>query len=574
MKATIVKPWLKYYDAEKLKMQIPELSIVDYLLWRNKDRMQMNALNYFDRNISLQEMYDNSLKTANAYAALGVKENDIVVVCSATTPEIVYTFYGLSLIGAIPNMIDPRYSAEGIREVIDEVDSHFVVTLDVAYDKVVEAVKGTNVEKVVVLSPAESLPPVKKFAYLKLKSPKVKNLPENFVDWADFFEAGKDHKVEYIHDRADRCCVIVHTGGTTGKSKSVMLSDRNINSIHFQYYKGLMANTTSHGKDKFLNVMPPFIAYGLGYGVHLPIASGMTSVIIPQLEPKELAKLVMKHKPQDIAGVPAHIQVMIEDRRMRKADLSFFKNCCVGGDSIPVPAEEKVNEFLKAHGAKYPLTKGYGMTELAAVTTACMLDVNRVGSVGVPHADFLIAAFDPESGEELELGQTGEICVHGPTTMIGYYNNQTETDNIVRTHADGLKWVHTGDYGYMDEDGFVYIKGRIKRVIIRVDGFKVYPTIIEDVLSKCEKVSACAVVGMRDEKEIQGQVPCAFVALKPGCDAAEAEAELRELCRRDLAEYQQPAAIRIVDELPYTSIGKVDFRKLEEIALEKASVLR
>ncbi len=568
MKATEAKPWLKYLDAEALKRKYPELSIVDYLLWRNIDRLESTALSYYDNKIDFIELYDHICRTANSYAAMGVKEDDIIVVVSACTPEIVYTFYGLSLIGAIPDMVDPRYSAEGIREYIEEVNARYVLTLDVAYDKVIEAIEGTNVEKVIVLSPSESLPFPLKPLY-RLKNPLKKNMPEGFMSWSEFIEKGQDFKVEYMHDRQDRCCVIVHTGGTTGKSKSVMLSDRNINNVHFQYWKSLMANTKT-GDDSFLNVMPPFIAYGLGYGVHLPVCSGMTSVIIPQLDPNELAKLVLKYKPADIAGAPAHFQIMMKDKRMKGADLSFFKNACVGGDAISIPAEQEVNKFLKEHNAKWNLTKGYGMTELSAVATACMLDVNRLGSVGIPHAEFLIAAFDPETGEELEIGEVGEICVHGPTMMMGYYNNPEETANIKRTHADGLEWIHTGDLGYMDEDGFVFIKGRSKRMIIRHDGFKVFPKAIEDVISENENVEVCAVVGTTDVGKVQGQVPVVFAKLKAECtkSADEVSAELKALCAKELPEYQQPEYFHIVKDLEYTGIGKVDFKKLEAMALE------
>ena len=566
MKATETKPWLKYYNPETIKREYPELSIVDYFLWRNTDRMEATALSYYDNKITIRQMYEYSCRTANAFASIGVKDGDVVVVVSACTPEIVYTFYGLSLIGAASDMVDPRYSADGIKEYIEEVNAKFVVTLDVAYEKVIEAIQGTEVEKVVVLSPSESLPFPLKPLY-RMKNPLKKNMPENFMHWGDFYEQGKNFEVEYIHDRQDRCCVIVHTGGTTGRAKSVMLSDRNINHVHFQYWKSLMADTKT-GDDKFLNVMPPFIAYGLGYGVHLPICSGMASVIIPQLDPNELAKLVLKYKPADIAGAPSHIQVMMRDKRMKNADLSFFKNCCVGGDAISLTAEQEANEFLKSHNAKWKLTKGYGMTELAAVATACMLDVNRLGSVGIPHADFLIAAFDTETGEECDIGVMGELCVHGPTMMMGYYNNPEETDNIIRTHADGLKWVHTGDLGYIDEDGFVFISGRIKRVIIRCDGFKVYPIVVEDAISSNKNVEVCAVVGAHDTENVQGQVPVAFVKLRPECSLSDDEVrkELFADCKKGLAEYQQPADIHIVKELEYTPIGKIDFKKMEEMA--------
>ncbi|MCF0138422.1 MAG: acyl--CoA ligase [Oscillospiraceae bacterium] len=569
MKATEAKPWLKHYDPEVLSREMPELSVVDYLLQRNEKRMHIPALNYFDRIFDHTEVYENTCRAANAYASIGVKRGDIVVCCAPTTPETVYTFYGLSMLGAVSNMIDPRYSAEGMREHILETDSRYVMVIDVAYEKMLEAVKGTRVEKVIVVSPAESLPKLKRFAYC-LKNPMKKNMPEGFVGWGEFIEKGGSFETEYLHDQHGDCCVIVHTGGTTGRAKSTMLSHDNINAVSFQYTKSLMRLSREEGKDKFLNIMPPFVAYGLGYGVHIPLASGICSVLIPQFKPEEFAKLVLHHRPQDVAGTPAHFLTLMKDPRMKNADLSCFKNACAGGDGISLQNEELVSEFLMSRGCEYPLTKGYGMTELAAVSTACMLQLNRHGSVGIPHADFLIAAFDPDTGEELEIGQVGEICINGPTMMMGYYNNQAETEHIMRTHADGRKWIHTGDLGYMDEDGFLYIQGRIKRVIIRVDGFKVYPHGIEDVICSCPEVHTATVVGTPAAGEVQGQVPHAFFTLRAGCAKSEEEVigELKELCRRKLAEYAQPVYFTCIPEMPMTSIGKIDYKQLEGISPE------
>ena len=562
MKASETKPWLKYYTEESLAKTYVERTITDYLLWRNSDRMDMTALNYFDHEISLGELFEHTYETANAFASLGIKENDIVLVCSAATPEIVYTFYGLSLLGAASYMLDPRYSVKGIRDVITEVDARIVLTLDVAYDKMIEAIKGTNVEKVIVLSPADSLVGIKKFAYLKFKNPRKKNLPANFCHWSEFIAAGKDYKTEYLHDCADHCVVIVRTGGTTGVSKSVMLSHNNINNVSFQFHKRSSAEA---GKDKFLDVMPPFIAYGLGYGVHLPLACAMTSVLIPQLEPEKMAGLILKYKPQQIAATPGVMKILVRDKRLKNADLSFFKNICCGGDAMPVPDEERINDFFRAHNAKHDLAKGYGLSEVSAVSTACLDGVSKVGSVGVPLPDYNIAAFDPETGEETEIGEIGEICIHGPTTMIGYYKMPEETAHVLRTHKDGLVWVHTGDLGLVDEDGFIFIKGRIKRMFMDHIGFKIFPSAIEDILSRCEDVFAVSVVGTTDHRYLQGSTPHVFVVLTPECTRSkeEVEKELRALCEKELAEYMQPSFYTFLDALPQTPIGKVDFRKLE-----------
>ena len=564
VKPSVEKPWLKYYTDEDISAEMPVCSVYDYLYESNKDNLDGIALNYFDREITYRELFENIQKTAQAYIAQGVKENDVVLICSVTTPEIVYSFYAMDLIGAIPNMVDPRYSPDGIREYIDEVHARYVCTIDAAYPKVQQAVEGSDVEKVIVLSPAESLPTTKKIFYM-LSNHDHNQYDARCINWSSFIASGGCQALRTIPDRAHKCCVIVHTGGTTGASKCVMLCDNNFNALAFQFGH---CRIKFHRGQRFLNVMPPFIAYGFGFGVHLPLCSGVTSIIIPQLDPQKLAELILKYKPEHMAGVPSHYQFLLNDKRLNGKDLSFLVNGCAGGDGISVPAEMAVNEFFKAHNSKYPLTKGYGMTELCAVACACMSDVNKPGSVGIPLVNTVVSVFDPETGEELNIGEKGEICVCGPTMMIGYYENEAETANVIRRHSDGKLWVHTGDIGYMDEDGFVFIDARIKRVIIRHDGFKVFPTIIENAVAKHPAVAVCAAVSTPDKTKPQGNLPCVHIVLKKDVTEPKEKIldEIVQLCRKELPEYMQPALVQFQNTMPYTSIGKIDFRALEAVS--------
>lgn len=564
LKPSVRKPWLKYYSEDDIRAEMPECSLYDFLYENNRDNLDGIALNYFDREITYRELFENIQKTAQAYAAQGVKENDIVLVCAATTPEIVYSFYAMDLIGAIPNMVDPRYSPDGIREYIDEVHAKYVCTLDVAYPKVKQAVKDSDVKKVIVVSPAESLSKSKKVLYHMMK-PDHNQYDANCMHWEDFIASGGCQAFRTIPNRAHKCCVIVHTGGTTGASKCVMLCDNNFNALAFQF--GHCRIKFRRGQ-RFLNVMPPFIAYGFGFGVHLPLCAGVTSIIIPELDPLKLASLILKYKPEHMAGVPSHYQYLLNDKRMNGKDLSFLINGCAGGDGISVPAELAVNDFLKAHNSKFPLTKGYGMTELCAVACACMSDINKPGSVGVPMVNTVVSIFDPDTGEELDFGEKGEICVCGPTMMLGYYNNAAETANVIRRHSDGKLWVHTGDIGSMDEDGFVFLDARIKRVIIRHDGFKVFPTVIENVVAEHPAVAVCAAVAAPDKTKPQGKLPFVHIVLKKGVTESkeQIQEEIVQLCQKELPEYVQPAFFQFRDTMPYTSIGKIDFRALEAVS--------
>ena len=564
VKPSVEKPWLKFYTDDDLSAEMPECSMYDYLYESNKDNLDGIALNYFDREISYRELFEQIQKTAQAYASQGVSENDVVIICSATLPEIVYSFYAMDLLGAIPNMVDPRYSPDGIREYIEEVDAKFVCTIDVAYSKVAEAVKGTKVQRVIVVSPAESLPPAKRVIY-RLTNPDKNSYADNCVTWENFIAAGGCKALRMIPDRAKRCCVIVHTGGTTGSSKCVMLCDNNFNALAFQF--GHCSIKFRRGQ-RFLNVMPPFIAYGFGFGVHLPLVSGVTSIIIPQLDPKKLAGLIAKYRPEHMAGVPSHYQYLLSDNKLKNRDLSFLVNGCAGGDAISVPAELEVNEFLRNHNCKYPLTKGYGMTELCAVACACMSDINKVGSVGIPLINTTVSVFDPETGKELSYGEKGEICVSGPTMMLGYYDKPEETANVIRRHDDGKLWVHTGDIGHIDEDGFVFIETRMKRVIIRHDGFKVFPSLIENVVAKHPAVEVCAAVAAPDKTKPQGKLPLVSIVLRKGVTESkeQIQMEIVHLCKKELPEYVQPAFYEFRDSMPYTPIGKIDFRALESAA--------
>ena len=350
--------------------------------------------------------------------------------------------------------------------------------------------------------------------------------------------------------------------GTTGSPKGVMLTDDCFNGIalQFQAYPKLF-----HRGQKLMNVMPPFIAYGFACGIHLPLVLGFTVIIIPNLDPAKLGSLVLKYKPEHMFGVPTHYQQLAADPKLRDKDLSFIINYAAGGDSLSRGAEQTVNDFLAAHGARYPIAKGYGMTEVSsAATVAAGLD-NKPGSVGIPMVNTIIAAFEPGTEKELPIGERGELCISGPTTMKGYYNKADETAMILRRHPDGRIWVHTGDMGYLDEDGFVFLDSRIKRMIIRHDGFKVFPSMIENVVSRHPAVHQCSVVGCTDKDHVQGRLPFVYIVLKSDTTAKKKQVirELERMCAEELPEYVQPVAYKFISSMPMTPVGKVDYRQLE-----------
>ena len=559
--ASQAKPWLKYYDQKFIDQTLPALSAFEYVCQRSKNHLNDTALDYYGRKFTYADLIVNVKKTAAALRGAGVKKGDIITVVSIMTPEIIALFYAADMMGATLNLVDPRYSVEGIREYIEEVDSHLLVCLNVVYERCRQAAKRTNVEKVIVLSPADSLPPVMAVGY-KLTTPDKNKYASNVIRWKQFIKGGEGQSTAAEPYDPDHACVVVHTGGTTGSPKGVMLTDDCFNGIalQFQAYPKLF-----HRGQKLMNVMPPFIAYGFACGIHLPLVLGFTVIIIPNLDPAKLGSLVLKHKPEHMFGVPTHYQQLAADPKLRDKDLSFIINYAAGGDSLSRGAEQTVNDFLAAHGARYPIAKGYGMTEVSsAATVAAGLD-NKPGSVGIPMVNTVVAAFEPGTDQELPIGQRGELCISGPCLMKGYYNKPEETAILLRRHPDGRVWAHTGDIGYLDEDGFVFLDSRIKRMIIRHDGFKVFPSMIENVVSRHPAVHQCSVVGCTDKDHTQGRLPFVYIVLKSDTTAKKKQVirELERMCAEELPEYVQPVAYKFISSMPMTPVGKVDYRQLE-----------
>ena len=561
--ASVAKPWLKYYDASFIGQPLPDCTTFEYLYQQNKQHLNEPALEYFGRKITYADLFVNIKKTAAAFRAIGLKKGDIATVVSIMTPEIIYAFYAADLIGATLNLVDPRYSVEGIHDYIAEVDSHLLICLNVTYDRCVQAAKRTHVARILVVSPADSLSLPMAMGY-KLKNPDKNHYSSNVIHWKDFIAGGQGQSTAADPvDPMDHACVVVHTGGTTGSPKGVMLTDRNFNTIakQFKTYEFLC-----HRGQTLMNIMPPFIAYGFACGIHLPLTLGIKVVIIPNADASKLGSLVLKYKPQHMFGVPTHYQQLATDPRLKNKDLSFIRMYAAGGDAISVGAEENVNEFLAAHNVEFPMAKGYGMTEVSSAATAAAASITKPGSAGIPLVDTIVSVFEPGTAKELPIGEQGEICICSESIMKGYYHKPEETAAVKQVHPDGRTWVHTGDVGYIDEDGFVFVGSRIKRLIIRPDGFKVFPSMIENAISHHPAVRQCSVVGCVAKDHPQGRLPFVFVVLDPAAADKKRQIlrELRQLCVEELPEYVQPVAYKFISEMPLTPVGKVDYRKLEE----------
>ena len=503
-------------------------------------------------------------EVADALSAIGVKKGDTVSLLSASTPESIFTFYALNKIGATMNAIDPRLDKKSVARMIKSSGSKVLFVIDMAFPLVAAVRTEINQEHIIVQSAATSLPPLKKIA---LKLFNKSNIPfgkAGIISWDTFIAGAKNgvaQEAEYVGDATVAVC---YTGGTTGFPKGVMLTNDSVNSVAFSF---LHAGIIYEPNTRFLGIMPIFSSYGLVCGIHMPMIMQQELALIPRFYPVKMGEYIKKYKPQHMIATPAFYEILIDSEEMKGFDLSFMLTLGSGGDSMNAGLEDKLNEFMKSHNLRYPLAQGYGMSEVSAAATFCVNDRYKRGSVGIPCITTTIGIFDPETGEELGYNQTGEVCISGPSVMKGYYNNKEETDHVLRRHADGKIWVHSGDIGMVDEDGFVYIQGRVKRMITRFDGHKVFPITIESFISEHPAVHSCSVIGVDDRERMQGQYPMAVIELNSGIDVSRRDEICREIyakCHEQLEQRGRPVAVVCIDEIPLTGMGKNDYRKLEK----------
>ena len=566
--ASIDKPWLKYYDEDVIKGNDPRCTIYEMIWNNNKDYLDNNAIQYFNKYITYRELFENIEKVAKALKENGVNEGDVVNVSLPNIPESVYIFYALSKIGAIANMIDPRVSSADIMHYINEVDSHMLIILEDALPKVFPILKDTNLSKVVTVSATNSLIGNEKNEQSKIGNVFISNY-NSFVNEGELYV--DETQVDYVFERP---VVIEHTGGTTGTPKGVLLSNDAINMIAHHF---MISGLKFDRDQKWLNIMPPFIAYGVGNGLHLPLAVGMCVVAVPKFEPDKIDELIAMYQPNNFTGVPIHYESIIKCNKLDGIDFSKWVLPGVGGDTMDIALEKEANTFLREHNSKTDVIKGYGLTEVCAAACVTFGDANELGSVGIPFMRNNISIFDTSDENnyrELGYNERGEICIYSPSRMLEYYKNSRETNNVLKLHDDGKVWMHTGDVGYITNDGLIYIDGRTKRIIVRYDGFKIYPFGIEKLINSLEEVEACKVVAIPDSNHIQGNLPQANIILKKEYVGREEEIlpKIIEACNKGLAEYIIPTDYQFINEFPRTPIGKVDYVKMEED--NKKKVLR
>lgn len=562
-KISVEKPWMKHFPEESRTAQFPRMKVYSYLKETNKHRLHHTAIYYYGAKIKVKTLIAKIDEVADAFAALGIKQGDVVSLLSASTPESIMVFYALNKIGATLNAIDPRLDANSITRMIKSSGSRMLIAIDMSYPLVAKIHNDIKQEHIVIQTAGTSLPPIKKLALKIATTSRIPYGQGGIMSWESFIKCAKDgvaHEADYD---GDATAAITYTGGTTGFPKGVMLTNDSINATAFNF---IHAGIIHEGGDRFLGIMPIFSSYGLCCGIHMPLTIDTELALIPRFYPLKMGEYIKKYKPNHMIATPAFYEILIDSKEVQGMDLSMLYTLGSGGDSMNEGLEAKLDAFMKEHNMRYPLCQGYGMSEVSAAATFCVNDRYKRKSVGIPCLTTTVAVFNPDTGEELGYNEEGEICMTGPSMMKGYFNNQAETDHVKRLHDDGQYWIHSGDIGCIDEDGFVYIKGRVKRMITRFDGHKVFPITIESFISEHPAVHSCSVIAVDDRERTQGQYPMAVVELNAGVPVSrrnEIAKEIYDRCQEQLEQRGRPVAIMCVDEVPLTPMGKNDYRKLE-----------
>ncbi len=560
-------PWTKFYGKMPAHIDYPQRTLWQLVRETALQNPKLPAYEFQGKITNYGEFVRRVERTALALQSIGIGKGDRVTICMPNSPQAVDCFYALNRLGAISNMIHPLSAVEEIGFYLTVSESKAILTLDRFCKKVTQAIgKTPRKPRLLLARIPDELSPVMRLGYALTEGKKDPKLPKagNYLWWSELLKNASGTLPADDGDCND-CASILYSGGTTGTTKGICLSSRNFNALALQ-------TIAASGLDDLrgqtmLSIMPVFHGFGLGIGIHTALVGGAKCLLVPNFSIATYAKLLRTKKPNLIPGVPTLFEALLRAEGLEKTDLSFLTGVFSGGDSLSVELKRKVDAFLRAHGAKVQIREGYGTTE--CVTASCLTpaDYAREGSIGVPFPDTYYKIVEPGTCNELEPEQEGEICLSGPSVMLGYLNNPEETAQTLRTHADGKLWLHTGDLGKMDADGFVYFRQRIKRMIV-TSGYNVYPSQIENILDSHEKVLLSCVIGVKDSYKMQKVK--AFVVLRNGVEPSdEVRKELLSYCAERIARYAMPYDIEFREELPKTLVGKVAYRVLEEQEAQK-----
>ena len=553
------EPWYKYYG-DKMDIKYPDLTIYELINKTAKSYPHYYAYEYYGTKVTYKEFINKIKRCACALTKLGIKSGDRVTICMPNTPAAIITFYALNLIGATSNMIHPLSSSNEIEFYLNTSNSKYILIFDLVYKKLMNIIDKTKIEKIIVSSVTDGMTNFRKGLYLITLGRKNRIERNSQVClYSKLMKQVNNYKnIVYPKKSSSDEAVILYSGGTTGKPKGIVLSNMNFNSLAMQCH---IACDPSKAGDSILAILPIFHGFGLGVSIHTPLYIGMKVILVPDFSPRKFGSLMKKYNPNFITGVPTLYEALIKTKLNKNALRNL--NCVVsGGDLLQPELKREIDDYLKSHGSKAKARCGYGLTEC---TGACCLNPSNVykdNSVGIPlpNMNFKIVKIGTE--DQADFLEDGEICVSGPTVMKGYLNDKKETKLVLKKHKDGKIWLHTGDIGCMDSDGFVYFKQRLKRLIIS-SGYNIYPSYIESIIMKIKEVETCVVIGI--PHPYKKQVLKAYIVLKNDLKPTlSIKKKIKKYCEEHLVRYAWPYEYEYRSSLPKTAVGKVAYRELEK----------
>ena len=560
-------PWLKNYGDVPFHLQYQECSMWEAIEKIVEKYPNYTAYIFMGKKTTYKEFAQNVEICARALKAIGIRVGDRITICMPNCAQTVIMFYAVNLVGAVANMVHPLSSEREIEFYIKESKSIAAITLDQFYHKFEAIRENVELSNIIIARIKDELSKPIRAGYMLTEGRKIEKIPKDapVTIWNYFMDQGRHYHWKYraVRDPRDPA-VILYSGGTTGVTKGILLSNYNFNALGAQI---IATNPMFRPGDSMLAVMPMFHGFGLGVSIHSMLMNGGQCVLVPRFTAESYAKLIKRYKCNFIAGVPTRYEALLRQPVMDGVDLSCLKGVFSGGDSLSVELKKRFDKFLYDHNASIQVREGYGTTE--CVTASCLTPthVYKEGSIGQPFPDTYYCIVKPGTQEELPYGEEGEICISGPTVMLGYLDHPEETAQTLQVHPDGRTWVHTGDLGTMDDEGFIYFRQRLKRMIV-TSGYNVYPSQLENILDAHELVQMSCVIGVPDPLKIQKVK--AFVMLKPGVEPTQANKDiLMAYCRKNIAKYAMPYDIEFREQLPKTLVGKVAYRVLEEEELAR-----
>lgn len=549
-------PWLKTYPAGiHWDTKIPARPLYALLDEAEAAYPNRNALDFLGKHTTYAELGEEVRRMCGALKELGVRSHTKVGLCLPNCPQFVIGYFAILRAGGTVVNFNPLYSADEIAHQIQDAGVEVMITLSLAqiYPKVAASLHTTPLKKIIVTDMQDALPLVKAAGFTLLKRGLVAQVPEDndHLHWKELLQHEEDKQPARV-DPETAVAVLQYTGGTTGVPKGTMLTHAN---LYINAHQTALWYPEAHkGHERMMAVLPLFHVFAMAVVMNVGLAFGAELVLHPRFDLKAILHDIGHKKPTLMPGVPTMYAAIANMKGVEKYNLRSLEMCFSGGAPLPVEVKKKFEALTGC-----VLLEGYGLSESSPVV-ACnpLRGENRAGSIGLPIPGTIMEVCDLDEPDKLlPLGETGEICIRGPQVMLGYWQQMTETINVLRPTPEGMR-LHTGDIGFIDPDGYIHIVDRKKEMIIS-GGYNVYPRHLEEYLYQHPAVLEAAVIGQKHE--LRGEVPKAFVVLREGQRAS--ETELRDYLKSKLPPYAVPASIEFRDALPKTLIGKIDKKALK-----------